>query len=370
MLRVPGKLTKSLKSEEILSELIIAIGVEKIAAAQSKGSGSYLIEFRDTKVANAFKLSGLAFRGIHLTPEQAYAKATNVYVSRVPPGVSDEHFAVALAPYGKVQSIKRLYLKGFPGIQSGTRLVRVVLGESIPYFFKVWDFFATVTYAGQPPTCFKCREIGHKHADCPSPTSLRRHRKRPRVIPSTFDVASSTTPSPNSSTQNQEPLTTENLSPSLATPIIPEVVATILASPASQPPPAAVSVLKDAGTQSTLVTPSTQSVGSQCGMQPVEVPFQLKVGSSGISLEVAYSAAGAVMPKFVKESLESNAFRGSVQVPFTWDNRHSMFALTAMARAKLDEDTLTCVIRSVPCSHFKPEEPPPPGTVIMYLNDV
>ena len=270
VLRVPDRVIKSATGTEILSELIASIGPEKIKAAQQKSKRCYLFQMVDKKTATTIRLRGVDFREIHLTPEVAFAKATNVFISRVAPEVPDADFVAALSTHGKVLSCKRLYLKDHPTILSGTRLVRVVLTKPVPFFFQVGDQFATATYRGQPPTCFKCREIGHRHADCPLPPSPRRHRRRrPRAAPPAAVSVDSHLPSsqpsipsppgpPTSPSEPFFPFVSSQYQPAEDSP-------TSVVTP--QPSPA-VSTSLDVGTDPIAAVPTLQSCGTQCSSPP------------------------------------------------------------------------------------------------------
>lgn len=199
---IPPALVKGSKPEVLLDELITTIGPEKLKSAQRRRPRSFHLEFCDKKLARAVLIGGVEFRGVLLTPYATFKKTTSVYVSKVPPEVPDSHFLNALAPFGVVQSLRHLSLKNRPGIQSGTRLVRMVVEQPIPYLFKVWDFPALASYSGQPKQCFKCRQLGHTYPVCPAPPSQHRHRsrtrtKKPSVPPASLpatEVAAGTAP--------------------------------------------------------------------------------------------------------------------------------------------------------------------------------
>ena len=90
-----------------------------------------------------------------------------MFVDRAPPQMPDQHLYDALAPYGRVISVKHLTIKGFPLVKSGTRMVQIVISKAIPAEIRVVGFQLSFRYRGQPPTSFACQEVGHTAKDCP-----------------------------------------------------------------------------------------------------------------------------------------------------------------------------------------------------------
>ncbi len=123
--------------------------------------------------------AGIDIEEVHLTPMVAFDKLTSVFVSRIPPRVTDDQFVKAFSPFGRVVSVKPLPLRLQPCVFSGTRLIRMAVSKPIPSFFQVMGFPDLVRYRGQPFQCFRCRELGHCYRECPSKPipSARRHRR-------------------------------------------------------------------------------------------------------------------------------------------------------------------------------------------------
>ncbi len=51
-------------------------------------------------------------------------------------------------------------------VQSGTRMVSMVIEKAIPAEIRTMGFQLSFRYRGQPPTCFACQEVGHTAKDC------------------------------------------------------------------------------------------------------------------------------------------------------------------------------------------------------------
>ncbi len=122
--------------------------------------------------------AGIDIEGVHLTPMVAFDKLTWVFVSRIPPRVTDDQFVKAFSPFGRVVSVKPLPLRLQPRVFSGTRLIRMAVSKPIPSFFQVMGFPGLVRYRGQPFQCFRCRELGHCYRECPSKPISSASRKR------------------------------------------------------------------------------------------------------------------------------------------------------------------------------------------------
>ncbi len=113
-------------------------------------------------------MRGLSFRGVHLTPEPAYASRQQIFVEGAPFQFPNALFSEALGGYGKVSQVKHLPVKGHPHIQSGTRMVTMSVTKDIPVFVTIAGFRCKVWYRGQPITCFGCGKTGHVISACPN----------------------------------------------------------------------------------------------------------------------------------------------------------------------------------------------------------
>ncbi len=91
----------------------------------------------------------------------------------------DKYLYDCLTPYGRVISVKHLTIKGFPSVQSGTRMVSMVIEKAIPAEIRTMGFQLSFCYRGQPPTCFACQEVGHTARDCPKSQKRRDKGRNP-----------------------------------------------------------------------------------------------------------------------------------------------------------------------------------------------
>ena len=114
-----------------------------------------------------FDMRGIDFLGIHLQPESACESITQVFVEGAPFQFQKELFREPLSFYGRVTETKHLAVKGYPHIQSGTRMVSMCLQKPIPAFVTFAGFRCKVWYHDQPTTCFRCGQTGHMQSACP-----------------------------------------------------------------------------------------------------------------------------------------------------------------------------------------------------------
>ena len=187
---LPKRLVGKSKVTSLRSELVKAIGESKVSVVQALPGLKFRVCFVSSSFRQYYDINGLNFRGLTITPFPAYEEVKSVFVDRAPPQMPDKYLYDCLAPYGRVISVKHLTIKGFPSVQSGTRMVSMVIEKAIPAEIRTMGFQLSFRYRGQPPTCFACQEVGHTARDCPK--SSKRGDKG-RTKPSKPGKASATT---------------------------------------------------------------------------------------------------------------------------------------------------------------------------------
>ena len=93
--------------------------------------------------------------------------------------MADNYLYDALAPFGRVISVKHLTMRRFPSIKTGTRMVSMSILRRIPGELKVAGFTLSIRYRGQPPTSYACRQLGHTANDCPRSRQHERSSSSP-----------------------------------------------------------------------------------------------------------------------------------------------------------------------------------------------
>ena len=187
---LPKRLVGKSKVTSLRSELVKTIGESKVSVVQALPGLKFRVCFASSSFRQYYDINGLNFRGLTITPFPAYEEVKSVFVDRAPPQMPDKYIYDALAPYGRVISVKHLTIKGFPSVQSGTRMVSIVIEKAIPAEIRAMGFPLSFRYRGQPPTCFACQEVGHTARDCPR-SSKRGNQGRTK--PSKPGKASATT---------------------------------------------------------------------------------------------------------------------------------------------------------------------------------
>ncbi|KAG0445626.1 hypothetical protein HPB47_013400 [Ixodes persulcatus] len=119
--------------------------------------------------------------GVDLTMKKVHSHI-NVVVRKETPELNDETLRGALEGFGKVEEVTRDFwrVKGFEGVESTTRIVRMTLGsgttlESLPHQLQLPGGTALVVVPGRAPMCLRCRRAGHVRKNCTAPKCLKCH---------------------------------------------------------------------------------------------------------------------------------------------------------------------------------------------------
>ena len=191
---IPQRIVGQDKPAVLRDELITAIGAKKLKGCQILPRCQVRVQFATGRLRRDFDMRGLSFRGVHLSPEPAYASRQQIFVEGAPFQFPNALFSEALGGYGKVSQVKHLPVKGHPHIQSGTRMVTMSVTKDIPVFVTIAGFRCKVWYRGQPITCFGCGKTGYVISACPN-------RRRPQSFAAAVNpaqVAAQSTESPES----------------------------------------------------------------------------------------------------------------------------------------------------------------------------
>ena len=76
--------------------------------------------------------------------------------------------------YGTVKLVKRQHWVALPDVQTGTRLVGILLDKQVPRNVIIGGFNCKTWYRGQPVTCDLCGKEGHVFSNCPIRGKCRR----------------------------------------------------------------------------------------------------------------------------------------------------------------------------------------------------
>ena len=165
--------TKEVPTADIFADLkqcgIRAAGVRCL---QRTPSGFVTITFSSTDYRSLFiKKSAYIPKRFSSTrggASRSSSPYTFVAVYDLPYELLDGALKHRLSRYGTVHNIRRCGVQGYEGIQSGTRVVKMELQQSIPSFLRFGRRLARVKHDGQTPTCRKCHLPDHVARSCPN----------------------------------------------------------------------------------------------------------------------------------------------------------------------------------------------------------
>ena len=178
VVHIPSRLIKNSKVPQLRKELINAVGERKVSAVQALSPIKYHVQYKHSSDRHAAEITGISFRGVHLTPLPAYEEVKSVFVERAPLHMQDKYLYEALAPYERVIGVQHLTIKEFPSVRSGTRRVSMVVTKAIPRTINMGGFPVVFNYRGQPTQCYVCQEVGHASKDCPNSRQGRKLKQQ------------------------------------------------------------------------------------------------------------------------------------------------------------------------------------------------
>ena len=100
-----------------------------------------------------------------------------VQVHHYPSEAFDSAIEEFFMSYGTVKQVKRQHWVALPDVQTGTRLVGILLDKQVPRNVIISGFNCKTWYRGQPVTCDLCGEEGHVLSNCPIRGKCRRCRE-------------------------------------------------------------------------------------------------------------------------------------------------------------------------------------------------
>lgn len=82
----------------------------------------------------------------------------------------EDHDAIkdVFSDFGEVRNVRCQSYVGNPNVYTCTRLVSIVLSETLPRFVTINGYACRIWYRGQPLVCNLCAVQGHKSAHCPN----------------------------------------------------------------------------------------------------------------------------------------------------------------------------------------------------------
>ena len=168
----PKEIYQSVGSSSVLPQLLDVIDVENLLSAQFLRDGFVRLTFTSADCCDEFLKQDLKFGEISVPVISASTKLVSVYLRDLPFEVSDDAVKEFFGSYGDVFLVSASKYKDYPNLCDGTRIIKMSLSSSIPYFVDVTGFPCRVWYPRQPTQCVICREVGHRGSSCPFLWSL------------------------------------------------------------------------------------------------------------------------------------------------------------------------------------------------------
>ena len=173
----PPSIYRSSGSGQVLPELVKSLDVPNVQCVQFIPNGIVRVTYKEPAQCDAALSGGVVFRGTNLRVTPVDARTRIVYLRDLPAEVPDEPVNVFFRKYGVLHSMSPQFHPGFPGVATGTRVVRVTLTKDIPSTVRIAGYDARLWYQGQPQSCPICRQFGHRVRDCPLNGLCRRCRQ-------------------------------------------------------------------------------------------------------------------------------------------------------------------------------------------------
>ena len=173
----------------VIALLRESIDFERLSAIQFCPRGLIRITFKNASDKEDFaRMGSLALDGHDLSVTSSDKPPSLVYVHYFPAEGNDALICDELSKYGEIVNIKHQSFSGIPGLLTGSRILTMVLSDSVPAEFRIDDYPVRVWYRGIPPFCQICKVNGHKAADCQFNGKCRRcgspdHKARACVRP-------------------------------------------------------------------------------------------------------------------------------------------------------------------------------------------
>ena len=167
VLQFPPSVYQKTGSSDMLPQLLQILKPEDIRCIQFLRGEKVRVSFREKSILEYHLAIGVRFDDQDNPVTSDAEKLTGVYLRVLPYKVDGDDVYDFLSAYGEVLIVERTVSSDYPSICDGTRIVKISLKESLPYFLTVSGFECRIWYCEQPPQCFVCRELGHRAQACP-----------------------------------------------------------------------------------------------------------------------------------------------------------------------------------------------------------
>lgn len=152
----------------------MCLDISKIKSLQTKmTNGQVIIETESAELAEQLisehhlKHKITIDNKSYLIPVQSIDDTREVRIYDLPPQMPNKMIATHFSTYGQVTSVKdETWKEHFPGVLTGTRILRMKLRKHIPSYVEVAGETSYVSYKGQIRTCKHCVRPLHIGKSC------------------------------------------------------------------------------------------------------------------------------------------------------------------------------------------------------------
>ena len=167
VLHFPPSVYQKFGAAEMIINLLEILHVEDLRCVQLLHNGKVRVSFREKDVRDHYLVEGLRFGDHDIPVTKDGQKVTALYIRDLPYEVPSDDLVDFFSNYGEVLTMESSVAVNFPGLCNGSRILKLILNEDLPYFLSVCGYQCRVWYCGQPLQCLVCRERGHRAQSCP-----------------------------------------------------------------------------------------------------------------------------------------------------------------------------------------------------------
>ena len=160
--------SSSFTAKDIFDALLTdGIPASAVRCLQRSPNGNVLITFALQKYRDLFlRRSSFIVRRSHFVTHPGSRRLLFVTVYDAPHELPDSALEHRLSCYGRIFSMRRGMVQGYPDVFNGLRHLRIELKTHIPCFLRFGKYQVRVKYDGQPTTCRRCNSRDHLYKDC------------------------------------------------------------------------------------------------------------------------------------------------------------------------------------------------------------
>ncbi|KAK8781162.1 hypothetical protein V5799_017498 [Amblyomma americanum] len=169
-----GRVPHGTTTVELTKILVKSFSKNELGGVQDFTGGKYEVFLKTRAAVERFLQDPVVeVKGTSVTFEYRGTRAKMVRVFGYSAEHHDVELASALEQFGKIVSVTRESVTGFPTVTTGIRRVKIEMKRAVPNFLDVIDATVQCEYEGVVRVCRKCGAQGHMGANCETPQCVR-----------------------------------------------------------------------------------------------------------------------------------------------------------------------------------------------------